>query len=396
MSDRSGGSRMGFIGWFWLGVVGLGAVATAVDWVAENRETVDRIKFFVWLVAVLGLVGLVWREWAKRSGRVRRGLSGGWGPGDRVVFAVAPAADSGRRRGPGVGLGQQRRKVSPEVEYWLEVLHRAGGLSGGVVRVLWVRRDGRWVFGVSVPREIGPSAQRSAGAAWPDARVGEWPADGGGEVSDSVPVEEVGGGTVVRCYLAPEVGSRPLNRPSTTLDHPLASVLDVLEGHRDVDVELRIDVVALSATERERVCSERLGELDEWDPDREMWETDERRGLVAGVRLLLRVSRAGPGHASECEGVADQICRVLGSFWATDHNRLVSRKVSDAVFDQIWESGVLERDVPVWPWESLEALLGPPPAAIGRTAEARRLPDPPRWGRSIRMFWDDDAGRGGV
>ena len=382
MSSKGGGSGMGFIGWFWLGVVGLGAVATAVDWVAENRETVDRIKFVVWLVAVLGLVGLVWRWWAKRSGRVRRGLSGGWGPGDRVVFAVVPAVNGGGRGRAGSGLVEQRRKVSAEVEYWLEVLHRAGSLSGssgGVVRVLWTRRDGRWVFGVSVPREIGSSAKRSAGSAWPTARVEEWPADGGGEVSDSVLVEE-GGGTVVRCYLAPEVGSRPLNTPSTKLDHPMASVSDVLEGHRDVDVELRIDVVPLSPAAKNRVCSERLGELDEWDPDRELWETDEKRGLVAGVRVLLRVSRAGPGHAAECEGVADQICRVLGSFWATDHNRLVSRKVSDAVFDQIWESGAVERDIPVWHWDSLEPFLGPPPPAIGRTAEARRLPDPPPMG----------------
>ena len=35
-----------------------------------------------------------------------------------------------------------------------------------------------------------------------------------------------------------------------------------------------------------------------------------------GVRVLLRVARAGAGHAAECESVAAQVCRVLDMFWS--------------------------------------------------------------------------------
>ena len=124
------------------------------------------------------------------------------------------------------------------------------------------------------------------------------------------------------------------------------------------------------------MCFERLEGLGEWDPDRELWETDEKRGLLAGVRVLLRVARAGAGHAEECAEVAEGICGVLGSLWSTDRNRLVVGEVSDGVFDQIWDTGAVERDVPVWYWPFLEALLGPPPAGLGRTAETGRLSAP--------------------
>ena len=89
-----------------------------------------------------------------------------------------------------------------------------------------------------------------------------------------------------------------------------------------MDVRLIVDVVALSAAERARVCEQRLKGLGEYDPDRSIWEADDARAGVEGVRVLLRVSRQGPGHASECQQVADRICRLLGTYWATDYNRL--------------------------------------------------------------------------
>ena len=86
----------------------------------------------------------------------------------------------------------------------------------------------------------------------------------------------------------------------------------------------------------------RLETLGEHDPDRGVWETNERQQMLSGVRVLLRVARAGVGHASECVRVADQVCDVLNSLWATDHNRLTVREVSDELFDQVWDTGVME------------------------------------------------------
>ena len=377
MSEGSGGSKPGFWGWFSLVFVGAGVVVAVWEWLAAHREVVERIKLVVWCVAMLVLLGfVVWGWWSRRSGGAGvRGLSGGWTRADRAVFSLVPlVGGGGSQAGSGLASLEQRRRrgVSAEVEYWRLVLARAGG----VVRVMWTVDDGGLVFGVSVPGEVGGSARRAAGSAWRSVGVEEWPVAGGVGVSDGVPVDEVGGGAVVRCYLVPEVLSRPLLTPSRHLDHPLASVLDVLEGHRGVDVELRIDLVPVSAEVRDRVCSERLEGLGEWDPDRELWETDEKRGLVAGVRVLLRVARAGAGHAEECVEVAEGICGVLGSLWSADRNRLVVGEVSDGVFDQIWDTGAVERDVPVWYWPFLEALLGPPPAGLGRTAETGRLSAP--------------------
>ena len=183
---------------------------------------------------------------------------------------------------------------------------------------------------------------------------------------------------MVRRYLAPRDLSCPLGMPSGTVDHPMARVSDVLADHPEVDVQLRIDLVPLSPAERGRVCADRLKNLGEYDPDRDLWETADKRDLVAGVRVLLRVAREGPGHASECEQVAARVCGVLDSFWSTDYNGLVARKIKDEMFDRIWDRGALERDVPAWHWDSLQVLLAPPPAELaGMTAE-RRLPDPPR------------------
>ncbi len=255
------------------------------------------------------------------------------------------------------------------------VLRQSSGLGwpGGVARVMWTRDGGKLVCGVSVARQIGPSVRRAVGSVWPDTRIEPWPQ--GVAVSDSVPTNE-GGGTVVRRYLAPAVLSRPLFVPSGSPDHPMARVADVLDAHPDVDVQLRIDLVPLSPAARGQVCAKRLETLDQFDPDRGVWETAERQQMVAGVRVLLRVARAGAGHASECMGVADRVFSVLDSLWATDFNRLGVREVSDELFDRIWETGVVERDVPAWHWDCLHTLLGPAPPTVGKTV-SRRLPDPP-------------------
>ena len=218
---------------------------------------------------------------------------------------------------------------------------------------------------------------RSNHPQWPGVRVEPWPLDDeSGSVSDGLPVGE-GGGTVVRRYLTPESLALPLDTPSGRPDHPMARVGDVLDAHPDVNVELRVDLVPLSPQERDRVCADRLKDLDEDDPDRELWETDANTRRLAGVRVLLRVARAGAGHAAECERVAERICGVLDTFWATEYNGLASRKVSDDLFDQMWESGVVEKDVPVWHWDVLQALLAPPPSSIGKISSRKRLPDPP-------------------
>ena len=355
----------------WFGWVG--------PWWAERGGLVLLV---VWWVAVavvavlLGFVGWdVWSLWAKRSGRVSsRSLSDGWDEGDRDAFAVVPAAGGRRARS---GLGQPRRKTSPASRFLGGLLRQAAplplGSSGGVVRAMWARVDDRWVWGVSVDRELGSTARRSAGSVWADTVVERWPVRDTDQVSNSVGIEE-GGGTVVRRFLVPGDLSLPLHVPSVSADHPMARVLDVVDAHREVDVQLRVDVVPLSPAERDRVCSDRLEGLD--DPDRAVWEKDDKRSVVAGVRVLLRVARAGGGHAGECEGVADRICGVLDSFWSTDYNRFSVRTVTDEVFDRMWDRGAVETEGPVWHWDCLESLLAPPPAKIGKTA-GRRLPDPP-------------------
>ncbi len=93
---------------------------------------------------------------------------------------------------------------------------------------------------------------------------------------------------MVRRLLAPAVLARPLHSPAGGPDHPMAPVADIMADHPLVDVRLVIDLVALSPSQRARVCDEGL---DAYDPDRLGWETDDRRGLVEGVRMLLRVSR---------------------------------------------------------------------------------------------------------
>ena len=352
------------------------------SWLAENPETVETVKTVVWWVSVvvvvsyLSVVGWVVRcWWSGRSGRSGgRGGGDGWGPGARARFAVVRSAGGGRRRS---GVEHRSGRVPAAFEFLGAVLRQAAGLSGSarVVRVLWVREDDRWVWGVSVDGELGPSVRRAVVSVWRDARVEEWPVFEGDGVSDSVSLGE-GGGAVVRCYLTPERLFRPVGRPSVLPDHPMARVGDVMARYPGVDVQLRVDLVPLSAGERERVCADRLKTLGDNDPDRDVWEAGDGRAMVEGVRVLLRVSRSGVGHAAECTTVADRICRVLDSCWSTDYNRLTVRKVSDSLFDRIWDSGVVERDMPAWHWDSLHPLLAPPPAGIGKTADGG-LPDPP-------------------
>ena len=379
MGDKkmvSGSDGIGWGGVVVFGVLGWGAWLWLLEWWDVNGVTVLR-RARLGGVAVLGgvllfLVGRWW--WRRRSARAARGPVGdGWAPGDRDEFAVVAAAGDGRRKPP--GMGQRRGKASPALELWPMVLRQSSGLGSpeGVARVMWTRDGGKLVWGVSVDRQIGPSVRRAVGSVWPDTRIEPWPQSVA--VSDSVPTNE-GGGTVVRRYLAPVVLSRPLFVPSGTPDHPMARVADVLDAHPDVDVQLRIDLVPLSTAARGQVCEQRLETLREFDPDRGVWETGDKQQMVAGVRVLLRVARAGAGHASECMGVADRVFSVLDSAWATDFNRLGVREVSDELFDRIWETGVVERDVPAWHWDCLQTLLGPAPPKVGKTV-SRRLPDPP-------------------
>ncbi len=349
------------------------------SWLVENRVLVlGWVKVVAVVVLGLFIVGwLVWGWWSSRSGGAGgKAVGDGWDVGDREELAVVPAAGGGGRS-PGGGL-DPRRRVSPVLEFWPVLLRQAGRWSRsgrGVVRVLWAVVGGKLVWGVSVDRELGGSVRRAVGSVWPGARVVEWP---GGAVGRVGGVAKVGGGAVVRRFLVPENLSFPLETPSGLVDHPMGRVSDVVADHPEVDVGLRVDLVPLSPGERDRVCADRLKNLDEGDPDRFVWEREDKRGLVCGVRVLLRVSRAGPGHLAECTRVADRICEVLDSFWSTDYNRLVVGKVNDELFDRMWESGVLERDVPAWHWDSLGVLLAPPPASIAKTSTARRLPDPPR------------------
>ena len=350
-------------------------------WWEEYRVMVAEVvgvgRLVLWWASVAFVAGLGWwmvrSWWRARSGA--GGVVGGWDPLGRVAFSVVPVRGGGRRRRPGLGQGSRR---VPELELWPVLLRQADGLvaSGRVVRVLWGRDSGRLVWGVSVDKELGASAQRAVSVVWPFARVEDWPLEGGVEVSDRVPVDEEGGGTVVRCYLVPEDLSRGLNTPLAAPDHPMARVWDVLSAHPEVDVELRVDLVPLSPGERERACSARLQGLGDDDPDRDLWETDANVDRLAGVRVLLRVARAGAGHAAECESVAGRVCRVLDMFWRTDYNRLVVRDVPDGLFDQIWDRGVIERELPVWHWDSVHTLLGLPPEKIAGVS-GRRLPDPP-------------------
>ena len=371
----------------------LGAVIVVVvlwvgwlsSWWEANRDTVSEILEIVRLVvwwAALGWVlwivpRLVWGWWSRRSGRAGgKRVGDGWDPGGRAMFAVVPVR--GGRRQP--GMGPKRGKGGGVVELWSWLLRHTGGLdtvSGRVARVLWTHGgDGKLVWGLSVDREIERSVKRAVAEAWPETVIEPWPLDGRVEVSDGVPVGE-GGGAVVRRLLAPRVLTRPLNAPSEGPDHPMAPIGDIMADHPEVDVQLVVDVVALSPSERARVCEERLEGLDDHDPDRGLWETDDRRGRVEGVRVLLRVSRRGPGHRTECERVADRVCRVLDTHWATDYNRLATQKVSDERFDEMWDRGTVGSDLPAFHWDSLAALLAPPPPSIGKSTTGKRWPDPP-------------------
>ena len=371
-------------------VVGVLWIGWLSPWWAAHRVAVggflETARLVVWWLALGWVVWIVprmvWGWWSRRSRRAggRRGEVG-WDPAGRAVFAVVPVRGGGRRAGMGPG-SRRGRAGERAVDFGSWLLRHASGLATGpgrVVRVLWAGDgEAKLVWGLSVDRELERSVKRAVGKVWPQTRVERWPLEDRAEVSDDVPVGE-GGGAVARRLLAPAVLSRPLHSPAGGPDHPMAPVADIMVDHPLVDVRLVIDLVALSPSQLARVCDERLEGLDDYDPDRLIWETDDRRGLVEGVRVLLRVSRPGPGHRTECERVADRVCRVLDTYWATDHNRLAVEKVSDRRFDEMWlEGGTLGRDVPAYHWDCLAALLAPPPVSIGRSTTGKRLPDPPK------------------
>ena len=373
-------------------VVGVLWVGWLSPWWAANRVAVggflETARVVVWWLALCWVVGVVaWMVWGWWSGRSARagGRSGvGWDPAGRAVFAVVPVRGGGggrRRAGTGRGPRRRRRTGGEAVDFGSWLLRHASGLATGpgrVARVLWAGDgEGKLLWGLSIDRGLERSVKRAVGKVWPQTRIEPWPLEDRAEVSDSAPMGE-GGGAVVRRLLAPAVLARPLHSPAGGPDHPMAPVADIMADHPGVDVRLVVDLVALSPSERSRVCNERLEGLEDFDPDRVGWETDDRRGLVEGVRVLLRVSRSGPGHLAECVQVADRVCRVLDTYWATDHNRLAVQKVSDKRFDEMWERGAVGRDVPCFHWDCLAALLAPPPVSIGRSTTSKRLPDPPR------------------
>ena len=348
-------------------------------WWEANRGSVLQVLTVVGSgVALLGFAGVVvWglRRW--RAGSLgRTGRRRGWDPVDRVEIAVMLERGGGRRRG-GVGPGLGQQKGDPVVDFWSWLLRHAGGLhtpGQRVVRVMWAHEGDGLVWGVSVDQALARSVKRAAEKIWSKNSIQPWPRDGKVEVSDLVAVEE-GGGTVVRRFLEPRTSSRPLHTPRATPDHPMAPIADIITDHPAVDAQLRVDLVPLSAAEREQACREQLRRLDESDPDRSIWQTDKNRASVQGVRVLLRVSREGPGHADECQQVADRICRVLDTNWKTDHNGLAVRKVAKKRFDAMWRRGTVGRDVPALHWRTMTALLAPPPAGIRRSTTPKRLPD---------------------
>ena len=226
-------------------------------WLKANRGRVVQV---VAVAVVVGCVAaVVW--WVRRWLVSGRGdVGGGWHPEGREVIAVVPVQDGGRRRaGAGPGLG--RGKGDPVMDFWPWLLHTAGDLntaSRRVVRVLWAAHEGNGlVWGVSVDRDLRRSVERAVGSVWPEHKIEPWPPDASVEVSDSLPVEE-GGGSVVRRLLAPRVLSRPLRTALRSPDHPMATIGDIIADHPAVNVQMKIDVVPLSASEREKVCRERL------------------------------------------------------------------------------------------------------------------------------------------
>ena len=285
----------------------------AMLWLA-HRDEVSPVVAWVALVGVVFAGVVVWgvRRWqqGRLGGLGGTGRGRGWDPVGRVEFAVVPERGGGRRRdGVGPGLGQQ--KGDPVVDFWSWLLHQAGSLHTAdqrVVRLMWAHEGDGLVWGISVDRVLARSVKRAADKIWSENSIQPWLPDGRVEVSDRVP----GGGTVVRRYIAPRVLSRPLHTALAYPDHPMAQVADVAAAHPAVDVQLRVDLVPLSAAERERVCRERLRTLGESDPDRSIWQTDKNPASVQGVRVMLRVSRGGPGHAAEGREVADRHLSGVG------------------------------------------------------------------------------------
>ena len=183
-----------------------GAWLALVEWWEANQVlALERLR--VAGIAVLGLgvtvLAVRWRWKRRRSVSVGvRTVGDGWPPGARSVVAVVPSVEGPRGRLPGSGR-PGRVKTNPVLEFWPMVLGQAARLSQEsserVVRAMWVLKEGKPVWGVSVARELGRSVSRSVASAWPGARVEPWPFDETGP-----PVGE-GGGAVVRRYLVPGI-----------------------------------------------------------------------------------------------------------------------------------------------------------------------------------------------
>ena len=103
MAEKEKVSGWGGVGWAGVVVFGLfgwGAVLWLLEWWRVNEAIVLWWAVRVGVAVVVGVVlfFVVRWWWRRRSARAARGPVGeGWSVGDRDVFAVVPAAGSGRR-----------------------------------------------------------------------------------------------------------------------------------------------------------------------------------------------------------------------------------------------------------------------------------------------------------
>ena len=366
----------------------------AARWVADNQLLLERIQMWVWVTAVAYVAAhvtfLIVRLRTRSGGGPLPSSEktvGGWDDDSRQLIAVVPNARSKPKGGPfgGRPMGGGRGKPGP-LQPWDGIMRQAARLkqSQQVVRCMIARHKGQLVWGMSVDKTIGQIAVRSAESQWADAKVEPWPLDETGTVSDTVLPDQPGGGAVVRIYLEPEHADLPLHTPTETPDHPLSQLIDVLNDYPAVDAQLRIDLLPVTPRDRNRVCAQNLKSLEKTfgddPPGGQLWTAPAAKTTISGVRILLRVARAGAGHAAECEQATRRLVQVLETNWESEHNRLVGRAVSDHVFDEMWTRGVLEKTVPTYHFDVLRTLLGPPSGKARQGAKqtvAKRLPDPP-------------------
>lgn len=367
--------------------------AAAHLWIDANQEMVDRVVRFVTIVAGLFVATVtaltVNHVWNKLRGRgvADAPVGDSWDDDTRHRFAVVPNARTKPRPGPFGGATQRRNTPGP-LQPWESIMRHSSRLNrqDSLVRATVARtKGGQLVWGMDVPQQVEQIAVRSAETEWPESKVEPWPLSEKDMVSDTVLPGQPGGGAVVRVYLEPEHSDLPLHTPEEKPDHPLSQVMDVLNDYPDVDAQIKIDLIPVTAREQHRVCVANVKSLEktfgEDPPGGNLWTDPALKASIGGVRVMVRVGREGPGHAAECEQAARRLVAVLETNWESEHNRLVSRVVSDALFDAMWTGGVLEKTTPTYHYNVFRTLLAPPSGKARQGAKqtaAKRLPDPPQ------------------